>query len=107
MEILDFTTKDQRNIAISNFKTLVDHPGWKLFEAIVMANIEKVKDQILHGVENETKEMIDRKRDRLRVYEECISTPKTMIAKLADAETIFTSYDPFDTVGDIAKRRKH
>jgi len=105
MDILDFSTKDKRNSAVSNFKTLVEQPGWKLFEAIIRANIEVVRYQILHGVDNETKEDIDRKRDKLRVYEECLGTPDFMVNKLSDTEVVHTRYDPYDTLGDVNKRK--
>lgn len=92
-----FNTPQKVEAAISNFTNLVNSPGWKLFIEIVNANIEVVKNGLLRGGEEETKEQIDRLRDKLRVYEEMRDTPQTMIEKLTAGETEVPNVDPYDT----------
>ena len=100
-----FNTPQKTEAAISNFTTLIASPGWKLFIEIVSANIEVVKDRLLRGSEEETKEEIDRLRDKLRVYEEMRDTPQAMIDKLTSGETEVPNADPYDTAEQVKKRR--
>jgi len=101
-----FDTKEKIDQAVANFKQLLDHPGWKLFEDIVSANIEVLKDQILNGLENETKETIDRLRDKLKVLEEMRNTPKSMIEKLTSEEGEIPKVDPYLTVEELRQRKE-
>jgi len=98
---LDFSTKEKKNSAIADFTSLMAHPGWKRFEAIQKANIGVLEKQILEGVENETKEIIDTRRLNLKLHKEVLSTPKIMIDRLNDPITIPENFDPYPTVADL------
>ena len=100
-----FETPAKSELAKSHFVNLTKHEGWILFKKIVESNIELLKEQILSGFENETKEMIDRKRDKLQAYREMINTPEDMIAKLSPSKPAEDDTDPFDTVESIQKAR--
>ena len=100
-----FDTKEKIDAAISNFTTLVEHPGWKLFESIVKANMEILKKQILSGADDETKEQIDRLRDRLRAYEDIYSTPHQMIKKLKPDKLEEARDDPYETLAEAMERK--
>jgi len=91
-----FDTLDKRKLAISSFTTLIKSAGWKLHEAIIQANIDILKQQILEGGVDEKE--LDKKREKLKAYEECMRDPETMIKKLEDTETEVPSVDPYDTV---------
>lgn len=93
-----FNTPEKANVVASNFKTLKDHAGWQTLVQIVEANIRVLEEQILDGFEDETKEQIDRKRDKLKAYKEVISTPDFWIKKLSSPATILENPDPYDTV---------
>jgi len=87
-EELNFDDPKIRDAAISNFTTLLAHPGWQLLVMIVEGNMELIKDQILDGTgETETKDFIDRLRDRLKIHKSIIETPQTIIDKLKPQES--------------------
>lgn len=91
--------------ALADFKTLEQVAGWQRVVKIVEANIEILKDQILDGFEEETKESIDRKRDKLKAYKEVIETPKYWINRLETKETEEEVDDPYHTVDSLRKDR--
>jgi len=94
--MIDLSNDKSKEVAIANFKSLLTHPGWVMFEEIVKANIEVVKEAILKGINEETIEDVKRLRDRLSVHEEIINTPKAMIDKLTPKEEIeIPDDDPF------------
>ena len=98
--LLDFSTPQLKEAAMADFKSLLVHPGWIRFKAIMEENIEKVKQQILSGsIIDEDLDTIKRLRDRLRVHTEAKDTPETMINRLQPpTETINTQDDPYDVV---------
>lgn len=87
--------KDQNQTIVSHFKSLKDNAGWQLLEQIVDKNIKILEDQILNGFDEETKEQIDRKRDKLKAYKEVIETPNTWIKRLEQDPIIESSDDPY------------
>jgi len=101
-----FDSEAKIKSGISNFTNLLSHPGWKLIEEILNANIEIIKEQLEVGVEDETKTDIDLLRKKLSIYREVLNTPKNMIIKLQSPEGVEPSIDPFDTAEDIKKRRE-
>ena len=102
-----FDTIEKQNTGVSNFKMLIEHPGWKLMEKIIDANIQDTKDAIIYGVKDETEDTINRLRDKLVVLEGVKSTPYDHIAKYEDKEEDEEiRSDPFDTVEDVEKAKK-
>ena len=91
-----FNTPEKSNVVVSNFKTLKDHAGWQILVQIVEANIKILEEQILNGFEEETKEQIDRKRDKLRAYREVIGTPDFWITKLTSPKAFVDESDPYE-----------
>jgi hypothetical protein len=95
-----FNTKEDRDTAISKFIDLQNNPGWQLLIEILDANIQVIQEAILDGVENETKETIDRLRDRLKTYRNLRETPQKMIEGLSTEEEFKPELDPFERVED-------
>ena len=91
-----FTTQEERETVVNNFRNLLDTPGWQLIAKILDENIELIKTQILDGVENETKETINRLRDKLKVHKEVRNLPDQMIKAFTTTETGVPNPDPFD-----------
>ncbi len=106
MEDKLFDTKQKRDLAIANMVNLKTNPGWVLVISILDANIEVLKNQILNGIEDETKETIDRLRDKLKAYENLKSTPDMIIKQLTEDKPIAPVFDPFQTVEELKKQRK-
>lgn len=101
-----FDTPEKIDTAVASFKLLLDNPGWQLMEQILESNIEAAKGMILRGTEDETKESIDRLRDRLYAYEDIKNTPRDMIEKLTqDNDPEEESADPYETVEDLQKKQ--
>jgi len=100
MTQLDFDNPKNREQSFIDFSSLLKHPGWKLVEAICYANIDLIRNQIINGIgEGETKDMIDRLRDKLKAYEAIIDTPNYWIEKLKPVEPpTHNEDDPFTTV---------
>jgi len=101
-----FNTKEKTNLALSYFKTLKGDAGWQMVVEIVEENIKVLEDQILNGFEDETKESIDRKRDKLRAYKEVLDTPDFWIKKLSSPIPFKEEEDPYDTVESLKKKRR-
>lgn len=101
-----FDDQKDREQALLDFKALINSSGWQRVQFIVNANIEVVKGLILNGLEGETKETIDRLRDKLRVYQEVIGTPEYWINKLEPQEgTEEFNDDPFTSVEEEKKNK--
>jgi len=100
-----FETEEDIRAAVANFKALKKTAGWQLLEQIVNANVEVLQEQILEGFENETKEEIDRKRDKLKAYKEVITTPDFWIGKLSSDKADEKVEDPYYTVESLSKER--
>jgi hypothetical protein len=95
-----FDTAEKRNVVIANFKTLKETAGWVLLTEIVKANIKELEEQILNGFEDETKEQIDRKRDKLKAYKEVIDTPDYWISRFEFKPELIDDSDPYATIKD-------
>src|ERR1051325_10590537 len=93
-----FNTPEKINAAVSAFRNLQEHEGWKLFVKILEANIEVLTSQLENGVEDETKADVDRTRDKLRIMRDMKNTPYNMIAKLNPPEANVPEADPYATV---------
>ena len=100
-----FDTKAKRDAAISKLANLKRDPGWLLVVEILTANIEVVKDLILHGTDNETKQTIDVLRERLNGYENLLDTPNKLIKQLESSTTGQPSMDPFYTLDELKDLR--
>jgi len=101
-----FNTPEEIKAAVANFKTLKLHPGWQSLKEIVDANIKVLEEQILNGIEDETKETIDRKRDKLRAYKEIIGTPDFWINKFESPQIVQQEEDPYYTTENLHKKNK-
>ena len=103
MPKLDLDYAEPQNVekTVMNLRSLQEHPGWLLVESIVYANIEYLKDQVLEGIEGETKETIDRLRDKIKIHRDIIKTPKDIIKQLTpDSQSLEESDDPYYVVDD-------
>ena len=101
-----FNTKEKSSLLLANFKMLKEHAGWQVLVQIVEANIKVLEDQILNGFEEETKDQIDRKRDKLKAYKEVITTPDSWITKLESPVPFKEESDPYDTIESLSKHMR-
>jgi len=99
------TEKDKQN-AVTLFEDLQHNPAWKLLVEVLNANIEFLREQIVNGTEDETKEDIDRLRDKLKAYEEARDTPEIMIIRLQSIESKSPDFDPYLDVDELKKSRR-
>jgi len=97
---LNFSEPAKRDQAVSNFISLLKHPGWQLLELIVGENIKVLTQQILKKPEGATEIEMDRLRDKLAVHEDIINTPLNIIKKLTPSEGgEVDDGDPYPRVG--------
>lgn len=102
-----FDTKEKIQVAIAAFKSLSNHPGWKLVEWIQDQNIEVAREQLEIGIgQGETLANVDNARLRLKMFKDFKNTPLMMIEKLIAPSTETPVLDPFDTIEDVRKRKK-
>lgn len=101
-----FPTKDDKEIAVNNFRNLLRHPGWKQVEMILDLNIELVRKQIEDGVEGETKEDIERRRDNLKLQQGLRNLPSKMIKDFTPTDSNSPNHDPYSTTEEIQEERK-
>jgi hypothetical protein len=101
-----FDTPQKIETALSNFKTLKGHPGWLMVVEIFETNIKVLEDQLLNGYPDETKEEIDRKRDKLKAYKEVLECPDYWTAKFESPAPFKEENDPYHTVTSLRESRK-
>lgn len=105
-----FDSKEKIQSAISDFSELMNHPGWKLVEQIINANIEVVTKLILDGQNMDgkeaTKEEMDRLRDKLKVYKDVRSTPERIVKRLNTPEGEEPNVDPYYTTEELKEERR-
>lgn len=99
-----FDTPQKVEQALAGFKSLVNHPGWILYEKIVRANIEIVKDQLLHGSDDDTKESIALLRKALVTMENDLSVPADTIKRFEAPVELEVNLDPYDELEDPDKK---
>lgn len=96
-----FKTKKQAEIAVSDFQSLTEHPGWKLVVEILDKNIELLRKRVEEKHREMEKEELDACFDKISIYEEVKNTPQTMVERLQSQEGEEERLDPFDTLEDI------
>ena|SRR3990167_8350967 len=101
-----FPTKQDKETAVSNFKALINHAGWKQLEMILDYNIDVVRKQLEDGVEGETKEDIELRRAKLKYQQELKDKPREMIKSFESVIPVLPEYDPYSTEEEIKKERR-
>ena len=94
-----FDTKEKREVAVANFKSLMITPGWLFLKEIVDANIKILTEQILIGGDEK---IINLKRRDLIAYKNVINTPYKKIEECTVEKSPKPSFDPYEQV-DISK----
>ena len=101
-----FNSKEKISRAVSAFTNLLNDEGWKILEQIWDKNIEIIKRQLEEGLgEDETKNDVDRLREKLALLRAVKNTPTSMIQKLTAGEPEQPSLDPFLTIDELKKAR--
>lgn len=100
-----FDTDKKIEEAIATFEIGMTTSFWDLMTKILKGNIEVVTRQILAGGDS-TKEQMDRLRDKLKVYEEVIDTPRMMIERFSSKDVEEPTSDPFHTVETLKEEEK-
>jgi len=95
-----FDTQEKIDLAISNFRTLMDHPGWHLFCQILDENEKILKAQLEEGEEDQTLDDIKLIRAKLSLTREHRNTPENIIQKLSPVIEGIDSDDPYDEVAE-------
>jgi len=101
-----FDTKEKRESAVANLIQLQNTAGWDIIRQVLQANIDVVKDLLLHGTGEEDMMTIKTYRERLASYENLLRTPEKLIEQLRGSETAELTVDPFMTVGQLEMLRK-
>lgn len=101
-----FPTKEDKEIAIANFISLLNHPGWQQIEKILNFNIDVVRKQLEDGIEGETKEEIDLRRAKLKFQQGLLDLPRKMMTDFTSVDSIKPTNDPYSTPQDIKEERK-
>lgn len=105
MRDLLFNTPEKKAVAKDAFSGLVVHPGWKLLVQIWEENIRLLQEQLESGIEGETKEDIDRLRDKLAIFRQNITTPIDIVKGFEENEANDPILDPFYRKEDLVKKR--
>jgi len=100
-----FDTEEKIEAAIDTLKIGMSTPFWELITKILRANIEFLTEQILNGGDY-TKEQMDRLRDKLKIHEEMIDTPRMIIEKYTSSDVEEVSLDPFHTAETLKEEEK-
>lgn len=100
-----FDTEEKIEAAIDTLKIGMSTPFWELITKILRANIKFLTEQILNGGDF-TKEQMDRLRDKLKIHEEMIDTPRMIIEKYTSSEGEEPNLDPFHTAMTLKEEEK-
>jgi len=87
-------TPEKRELAVSNFIDLLQHPGYVLLTEMVNVNISILTEKILLGGESEAN--MDRLRDRLQANKDIINTPSKQIKTLRIEDSPEETADPYE-----------
>jgi len=101
-----FDTREKREDAIAKLTQLQNDPGWDLVCRVLEANIEIVKDLLLHGSDHEDMQMVKTYRERLMAYENLLRTPTKLIDQLRSEPTKEPSVDPFYSIDEVQSLRR-
>jgi len=101
-----FPTKEDKEAAVANFKSLLTNPGWKQVEMILNYNIDIVRKQLEDGIEGETKEEIDLRRAKLKFQQGLLDLPHKMMKDFTSTESVAPGHDPYATAEEIKEERK-
>ena len=93
-----FNTPEKSNNVVSSLRLLKDNAGWQIVIAVAEYNVKLLEEQIMNGADEETKEQIDRKRDKRKAYLEVINTPDDLIKRLETPVSFTDDSDPYDVV---------
>ena len=100
-------TEEKKASAISAFTNLLNHPGWKLVEAILEDSLESIREKLENPTEDkeETKEDVDILRHTLKLTKDLRNMPLDEINRLQKIENEVPSSDPYDTIESLKKKR--
>ena len=101
-----FPTKEDKEMAIANFKSLLTHPGWVQVEKILNYNIDIVRKQLEDGVEGETKEDIELRRAKLKFQQALRDLPHKLMTDFTSTDGVTPEHDPYSTAEEIKEERK-
>lgn len=101
-----FLTKEDKEIAVANFKSLLSHPGWKQVEMILDQSIEKARFELENGVKGETIQDIELNRQNIEQLRWLKNIPSSQINKFEPAPVVSPVYDPYSTVYEVSKERE-
>lgn len=87
-------TSQKREMAVSNFIDLLQHPGYILLRKMVDANIAILTEKIITGGQPEVE--MDRLRDRLQINKDIINTPNNQVRELRIIDSPEESADPYE-----------
>lgn len=100
-----FDTDEKKANATAALGSLVEHPGWKIMVSVWQANIQFLREQLENGLDGETKEDIDRLRDKLAIFKENISKPQSLVESFQVQEVDIPESDPFPTAQSLIEER--
>ena len=101
-----FTTEEEINKAVADFKSGIGSNFWQVMCQVLDANIEIVKDKILHKPDGADEKEMDRLRGNLKIMEDIRNTPEDMIKKLTSEEVVDTEMIDVDNVYDSVEEKK-
>lgn len=101
-----FTTPEEIDKAVSDFKNLSTSAGWLTFVRILDANIADVTDKILHKAPGATEADLDLLRNNLALMEEMKNTPQKMVEVLGAQEIEQTESVDLDNIYDSVPEKK-
>lgn len=106
--IFDTPEKVKKNLAVLEAGRQSEF--WILMCQILDANIEVITAQLLNGVDGtnkeESKDLEDRLRDKLKFLKEVRNTPENEISKHTSNDAEVPSFDPYQTKEQLVRARR-
>jgi hypothetical protein len=105
-----FDTEDKRSMAVTAFTDLQNHPGWKLFTAIINANIEFLSKCLVED-DFDSPEEIKSIQFMLKAYKNAKNIPQDRITNFTPStDEVEPNVESFQTIeqfrAELRKTRK-
>ena len=100
-----FKTPKEQEIAVAEFKELIEHRGWKRYVQVVDFYIRNLSQRLESG-EGDTIEAVNRLRDSIVVHKADKSVPTQIIEEFSSNDPDVVRDDPYYQPEDFIEKPK-
>lgn len=103
-----FDTQEKIEMAVNLFKSLLDNPGFQLYQKVFDNDIDSLTAMIIDGYDRDgselTKDRTDMLREILKVYKRMRNYPEEAIVTFTEKKGENVTADPYYTVDELVSK---